>query len=387
MSNYFARYSPDGKWIVFCKAKTFMLLQADSELYIMPSGGGEPRRLRANRAGGMNSWHSWSPNGKWLVFSSKVFSRYTQLFLTHIDSEGNSSPPVLLSRFTSADRAANIPEFVRARPDAIQEIRERFLSENTYTRLAHTNNAYGDLPGAEAASRKAVALNPHSAEALNSLGLALARQGKVDESQQLFNEALREDPKSTDAHMNTATNLRKKGQLDEALKHYQTALAIAPGDFEVRLRLGTFLVSRGQLVEAVEHLQAAVRINPTDAEAHYALGLAFYRQEKHEEALKELARALEQDASYADALVIKAAIRGSSPKPDLRDAAEALQLARRACELTKFTDPEALFVLAMAYSGLGQRSEAIMAATRAAEVARRNGREAFARSIEERFRN
>jgi len=26
MSNYFAKYSPDGKWIVFCKAKSFMLL-------------------------------------------------------------------------------------------------------------------------------------------------------------------------------------------------------------------------------------------------------------------------------------------------------------------------------------------------------------------------
>jgi hypothetical protein len=32
MSNYFARYSPDGKWVVFCKAKSFMLLQPDSQL-------------------------------------------------------------------------------------------------------------------------------------------------------------------------------------------------------------------------------------------------------------------------------------------------------------------------------------------------------------------
>jgi len=33
MSNFFAKYSPDGKWIVFCKAKSYMLLQPDSELY------------------------------------------------------------------------------------------------------------------------------------------------------------------------------------------------------------------------------------------------------------------------------------------------------------------------------------------------------------------
>jgi Tol biopolymer transport system component len=45
MSNYFAKYSPNGKWIVFCRAKNFMLLMPDSELYIMPAEGGEPRRL------------------------------------------------------------------------------------------------------------------------------------------------------------------------------------------------------------------------------------------------------------------------------------------------------------------------------------------------------
>jgi hypothetical protein len=32
MSNYFAKYSPDGKWIVFCKARSFMLLQPDELL-------------------------------------------------------------------------------------------------------------------------------------------------------------------------------------------------------------------------------------------------------------------------------------------------------------------------------------------------------------------
>jgi len=126
MSNYFARYSPDGRWIVFCQARSYMLLQPDSELYIIPAEGGTARRLRCN-TGRMNSWHSFSPNGKWLVFASKAYSDYTQLFLTHIDPCGNSSPPVLLAHLTAPDRAANIPEFVNTRPDAIARIQERFL--------------------------------------------------------------------------------------------------------------------------------------------------------------------------------------------------------------------------------------------------------------------
>jgi len=61
MSNFFAKYSPDGKWIIFCKAKSYMLLQPDSELYIIPAEGGKARRLLANTSR-MNSWHSFSPS-------------------------------------------------------------------------------------------------------------------------------------------------------------------------------------------------------------------------------------------------------------------------------------------------------------------------------------
>ena len=153
MSNFFPKYSPDGKWIVFCKAKSYMLLQPDSELYIVPAAGGVARRLRYNTAR-MNSWHSWSSNSRWLVFSSKVNTPYTQLFLTHIDENGNDSPPVLLERFTSPDRAANIPEFVKLPGDAIADIREQFLDPYSFLRAGMANEHTGDHKGAERAYRR-----------------------------------------------------------------------------------------------------------------------------------------------------------------------------------------------------------------------------------------
>jgi hypothetical protein len=128
MSNFFARYSPDGRWIVFCRARSYMLLQPDSELYIIPAEGGLARRMRCNTPR-MNSWHSWSPNGKWLAFATKAYSDYTQLCLTHVDDNGTSTPPVLLAHLTARDRAANIPEFVNAGPQAIARIRAQFLSQ------------------------------------------------------------------------------------------------------------------------------------------------------------------------------------------------------------------------------------------------------------------
>ena len=123
MSNNFPKVSPDGKWIVFVECRNGQLMRPDSQLYIVPAEGGTARRLEANTSL-MNSWHSWSPNGRWLVFSSKARSPYTQMYLTHIDAEGNSSPAILIDNATAANRAVNIPEFanIGASADAIEDI-------------------------------------------------------------------------------------------------------------------------------------------------------------------------------------------------------------------------------------------------------------------------
>ena len=121
MSNYFARFSPNGRWIVFTQNKSGIMLQPDSELYIIPTAGGQPRRMHCNRAR-FNSWHSFSPNGKWLLFSSKVNSAFTEIFLTHIDENGMDSPPVCLSRFSDSRSAAHVPEFANLPAGAIRKI-------------------------------------------------------------------------------------------------------------------------------------------------------------------------------------------------------------------------------------------------------------------------
>ena len=121
MSNYFPRYSPDGKWIVYTRSRTGIMLQPDSELFIVPAAGGKARKMRCNREL-FNSWHSFSPNGKWILFSSKANTPFTEIFLTHIDENGIDSPPVCLSRFSDEHYAANVPEFVNLSPGAINRI-------------------------------------------------------------------------------------------------------------------------------------------------------------------------------------------------------------------------------------------------------------------------
>ncbi|MBN1596925.1 MAG: PD40 domain-containing protein [Bacteroidales bacterium] len=115
MSNYFPAVSPDGKWLVYCQSEKFMMLQADSRLHIIPAKGGKSQKLKCNFKN-MNSWHAWSPNSKWLVYSSKSMSIYTDMFLTHINEKGESSIPVLLENSKTGLRAVNYPEFINRDP-------------------------------------------------------------------------------------------------------------------------------------------------------------------------------------------------------------------------------------------------------------------------------
>ena len=70
----------------------------------------------------MNSWHSWSPNSRWVVFSSKTRGPYTRMYLTHIDEHGKDSPAILIDNVAAANRAVNFPEFVNIPADGMVNI-------------------------------------------------------------------------------------------------------------------------------------------------------------------------------------------------------------------------------------------------------------------------
>ena len=230
MSNYFAKYSPDGKWIVFCKAKNYMLLQPDSRLYIVPSQGGEARELACNTAR-MNSWHSFSPNSRWLVFSSKANGPYTQLFLAHLDENGNSAPPVALEHFTGDNRAANIPEFVNTDPGALVKIREDYLDAYSYYRIANIFHTCGDFERAIPAYRVALKYNPKDYHAHNNLGVLLYGKGKLDEAVREFiaaNDLRIDDEDHYQAHTNLGRYYMDNGNYDEGMRELKAAFKLHP---------------------------------------------------------------------------------------------------------------------------------------------------------------
>ncbi|MCX8037501.1 MAG: tetratricopeptide repeat protein [Candidatus Sumerlaeia bacterium] len=298
MSNYFPKFSPDGKWIVFCRAANFMLLQPDSELWIVPAEGGEARRMECNLPR-MNSWHSWSPNSRWLVFSSKAHTAYTQLFLTHVDEQGRSTPPVLLEHFTQPDRAANIPEFVNAPPDAIGRIYEKFLNDTSYVTAGHEFLAAGDADNAIRQYRKAVEINPRNVRAHQRLGYILYNlKGQHAAGIAETSTALQLDPSDARAHFDLGMAYFHQRKLDPAIAHLGEALRLAPGGIDrqydpvmMRYQMGIAWLQKRNFAQSAVWLREALTLAPDHAQSHYSLALALACQGEIEAPLAHCAKA------------------------------------------------------------------------------------------------
>jgi Tol biopolymer transport system component len=178
-SNYFPAISPDGKWIIYCQAENFMLLQPDSRLFIIPASGGKARKLACN-FNSMNSWHAWSPNSKWMVFVSKIFGANTDMFLTHIDKKGRASIPILVDRARKPMRVVNYPEFVNRKPG------ETFVMNYDFVELVHIQRAIkkGDF---EKARELFYTLEKQKTfyfkEDYEDLSLLLEKMGMLEESE------------------------------------------------------------------------------------------------------------------------------------------------------------------------------------------------------------
>ena len=291
-SNYFPRISPDGKWLVFTQAESFMLLQPDSRLFIVPVEGGEPREMACNTPN-MNSWHSWSPNGKWLVFSSKARGLYTQLYLTHVDEDGRDAPPVFLENFRIEKRAANIPEFINTRPDKLERIVEQFLDDFNLQRQADQLVKYsGQYAKSLKHYRRALRLNPKNITARINLGMALTALGQMRIAEQEFQNVLKLDPAQGEALNNLASIYGRTGRLAEATQTYEKLLRSHPDNAIAHLNLGWTYYNLGKFDDAEDRFRKVLRLEPESPKAHLNLGLIADKRGEPRDALDHYRKAL-----------------------------------------------------------------------------------------------
>ena len=93
--------------------------------------------MRAVNSGMSESYHNWSSNSRWFVFSSKRGDgMHTRLYLSSIDDKGNATKPFLLPQrnpwkyYNALFDAYNVPDFTKTKVDFdIRETRNQVFSD------------------------------------------------------------------------------------------------------------------------------------------------------------------------------------------------------------------------------------------------------------------
>ena len=113
------RITPDGKRLVFCMCDygCFPVYQPSSDLYVMDLSSGEYRKLPINSEFS-ESWHSFSSNSRWMVFSSKrQGGMFTRTYISYIDAEGAFGKAFVLPQkdpafYESFLKTFSVPELI-----------------------------------------------------------------------------------------------------------------------------------------------------------------------------------------------------------------------------------------------------------------------------------
>ncbi|MCS7260051.1 MAG: tetratricopeptide repeat protein [Anaerolineae bacterium] len=154
------------------------------------------------------------------------------------------------------------------------------------------------------AAEQAVQSAPTSAQAHFKLGAAWVRANLLTLAEAAFRKAIALDAQHVDAYVNLGVTLYQMGRLDEALQEYDAALAIAPNDAALHHNKGAVYVQQALqsqppdkelLDKGLRAFQRALELDAQLPQAYFSLGVVYDLQGKRQEALAMFRRFQELD--------------------------------------------------------------------------------------------
>jgi len=190
--------------------------------------------------------------------------------------------------------------------------------------LALTRLTLNQLPEAEAAARKAVELQPHSAQAQGTLAMVLFFANNTREATGAAELAVKINPYSPFALLTQGRLQLAQSQLDEARNSLQQAQTLAPNLPLVYTELGQVYLRLGLLPKAETAFRKALALHLVSPDAHTGLGVCLQLEGHTQDALDEHQRALAIDPKHIATRVNLAALY--TEKGELAKAEETLRL-------------------------------------------------------------
>lgn len=130
------RVSPDGKWLLLTHSScaTFHIQHRDADLLLIDLSTGNAVAADKWNSAEADSYHSWSSNGKWVIFASRrLDGRFTRLFIASF-ADGKLGKPFLLPQKNPNSNALllysyNVPELIHARVKISQDTMAKLFKQ------------------------------------------------------------------------------------------------------------------------------------------------------------------------------------------------------------------------------------------------------------------
>jgi TolB-like protein/DNA-binding winged helix-turn-helix (wHTH) protein/Flp pilus assembly protein TadD len=207
------------------------------------------------------------------------------------------------------------------------------------------------LPKAYAAARKAVEIDPRSAEAHASLGLVFSHGWNWAGAETEFRRALELDPQYANAHHWYGDYLSIKRRHDEALAEASRAQELDPLNLMISTWVALRYYQAHDYSRAIEEAQNSVELDSNFAAAHLVLGEAYVQAGWHSKGISELktAASLSGGSALYTAQVAVALAAAGRKREALRIAHELETISRK-----RYVSP---YGLAQIYAALNSDEE------------------------------
>lgn len=299
--------------------------------------------------------------------ANEAIAQYRQALQRHPAYEGaQNNLGLVLLRLGRVDEA--IPCFQKAIQIKSSYPEPRINLGNAFLQQGKTDEAIAQY-------QKAAELDPDDPTSRNGLGNALLQKGKVDDAIAQYQAALKLQPDNAVCHNNLGLALLRRGNVDEAIVHFQQALQYRPDYADPCLYLGGIFLQTGKFDDAILYFQKALQIKPNDAKIHLNLGNALVQKGDVRDAISHFEQA--QQLQPGDPAVQNnlAWLLATCADASLRNGDKAVDLARRANQLTGEGNPMVLRTLAAALAETGRFSDAVQTIQKAIERAKSAGRQ------------
>jgi tetratricopeptide (TPR) repeat protein len=164
--------------------------------------------------------------------------------------------------------------------------------------------------------------------------------------------------------------LMVQGRFEEARKHLVAALTNNPGNSEFHEKLSAALAQLGRPQEAIVQLKLALHLaREKHVQTRLALAGLLYETGDYRAAVSEYREILKAEPDLTEPLNNLAWMLATCPDETVRNGAEAVDCAERACLLTKFKDVHPVGTLAAAYAEAERFPEAVVTADFAIRLA------------------